>query len=122
MVARRGSSHGTSLDAQKPRALPRPSNAAPTRSSERVRTLASDVRRRIGWVSRDAWNGRGGGASAEGSETPAYSAHCGSLGAAALECSCSPKAEVCLTLPSQQSTRHGEGRSHRAARGSPERL
>src|SRR6266480_5557674 len=39
--------------------LPRPSNAAPTRSCERIAFVRSpsDVRRRIGWVSRDAWKG-----------------------------------------------------------------
>src|ERR1035437_6168690 len=44
--------------------------------------------RRLECCRRDECSGRHGGASADGSETPAYSAHCGSLGASPLECSC----------------------------------
>jgi hypothetical protein len=43
-------------------------------------------------------SGRHGGASAHGSETPAYSAHCGNLGASPLERSCSADPVVCSAV------------------------
>jgi hypothetical protein len=54
------------------------SGPSPWATSERATRRATDAR-------------FGGGASAESSETPAYSAHCGSLGASAHECSRSSK-------------------------------
>jgi transposase-like protein len=75
-----------------PPAIDRPWRTTNHRQPDSNRYPPSRERIRLARRPAGAPFGRGGGGvSAEGSETPAYSAHCGSLGASARECSCSSR-------------------------------